>query len=335
MVGGTAMTTTARRDFLRGAGAVLAGAAVGAPAPARAAEPIKVTWQLLASGINAVFASYLLAKRFDREQGIELVTTQTYVDVGTYYNDFLAGRSDVQFGSWDTYAARYLAGVPIRLIATLTPADIVGIMVRADGPKTVADLRGKAVAAPKATGTYRLTTAFLKRFHGLELEADAQVQNVPSPATSITYLLANRADAALSWEPNLSIGLGRQPTARILYNLGGDYRAKTGDTLWFFGVAAQKSLLDRHPTIDQRIVAAYRRTAEELSRNLDEALAIAAKTVEMDRTALRLAFDSGRTRFTPESMKDARPVLRRQADFLAEGRVFERKVDDAFFYSSI
>jgi hypothetical protein len=33
-------------------------------------------------------------------------------------------------------------------------------------------------------------------------------------------------------------------------------------------------------------------------------------------------------------MKDARPALRRQADFLAEGRVFERKVDDSFFYSS-
>jgi NitT/TauT family transport system substrate-binding protein len=324
----------ARRDFLRAAGVALAGAAVGAPVSVRAAEPIKVTWALLASGINGIFSSYLLAKRFDREQGIELVTTQTYVDVGTYYSDFFAGRSDVQFGSWDTYAARYLAGVPIRLIATLTPADLVGIMVRGNGPKSVSDLRGRPVAAPKATGTYRLTTAFLRRFHGLDLETDALVQNVPSPATSITYLLANRADAALSCEPNLSIALGRQPTARILYNLGADYRTKTGDTLWFFGVAAQKSLLDRHPAIDQRIVAAYRRTAEELQRNLDEALAIAAKTMETDRTALRLAFDSGRTRFTPESMKDARPALRRQADFLAEGRVFERKVDDSFFYSS-
>ena len=36
-----------------------------------------------------------------------------------------------------------------------------------------------------------------------------------------------------------------------------------------------------------------------------------------------------------KTMKDARAAFRRQADFLTESRVFERRVDDQFFYSSL
>ncbi len=212
------------------------------------------------------------------EQGLEIVGSQTYVDPGTYYNDFVAGRFDCCIGSWDTFVARYLQGVPIRLLATMTTADMVGILVRGDGPRSVAELRGKQLAAPKATGTYRLTSLLLKRFHKLELENDIPVLNVPSPATAVTYLLADRADGALGWEPSLSIGLQKRPDARLLYNLGEDWRAQTKESLYFFAIAVQKGFLDRHPGVDQRLIAAMRRTGDEFNRNFDEAITIAARS---------------------------------------------------------
>lgn len=325
------MSPLDRRSFLRtiGTGTVAAGLL---PRPARAAEPVKIGWATLAIGFTPIFGTYMTHRGFDREQGIELVNTQTYVDPGTYYNDFIAGRFDASIGTWDTFAARYLAGVPIRLVSTMTTADIVGIMVRADGAKTVAELRGKQLAAPKATGTYRLTSLMLKRFHKLQLETDIPVLNVPSPTTAVTYLLADRAEAALGWEPSLSIGLHKKPDLRILYNLGADYKANTGERLYFFSIAMQKSFLDRHKGIESRLFAALKRTGEEFHKNFDEAITLAAKTMKIDEDAVRTAFRTGRIRFDIEPMRGATlTALRRQADFLTESGVLPRRVDDEFF----
>ncbi len=326
-----------RREFLRSAGAGLAAGAVGhlAPRPARAAAPVKVSWALLAIGFTPIFSSYMSAKGFDREQGLEVVATQTYVDPGTYYNDFVAGRFDVAIGTWDTFAARYVQGVPIRLLATMTTADMVGILVRPEGPKTVAELRGKQLAAPRATGTYRLTNLLLKRFHKLELETDVPVLNVPSPTTAVTYLLADRADAALAWEPNLSIGLQKRPDLRVVYNLGEDYRTRMNESLYFFSVAAQKSFLEQNPGVDQRLLAALKRTGDEFNRNFDEAIAIAARTMKLEQDPIRAAFKTKRIVFTIEPMQGpTRDALRRQADFLTENAVFPKRVDDAFFHAT-
>lgn len=326
-----------RRDFLKMAGSGLAFTTVagGVPRRATAAEPIKATWPQLAIGFTPLFSSYMTAKGFDREQGLEIVGSQTYVDPGTYYNDFVAGRFDCCIGSWDTFVARYLQGVPIRLLATMTTADMVGILVRGDGPRSVAELRGKQLAAPKATGTYRLTSLLLKRFHKLELENDIPVLNVPSPATAVTYLLADRADGALGWEPSLSIGLQKRPDARLLYNLGEDWRAQTKESLYFFAIAVQKGFLDRHPGVDQRLIAAMRRTGDEFNRNFDEAITIAARSMKLDEEPLRLAFKSKRVTFVIDPMQGLpREALRRQADFLSENGVFPRKVDEQFFHAS-
>jgi NitT/TauT family transport system substrate-binding protein len=328
------MTTLHRRHFLASLGAGLAVA--GLPArPARASEPVRIGWATLAIGFTPIFATYMTHRGFDREQGIELVNTQTYVDPGTYYNDFVAGRFDAAIGTWDSFAARYLQGVPIRLVSTMTTADIVGILVRADGAKSVAELRGKQLAAPKATGTYRLTSLLLKRFHTLTLETDIPVLNVPSPTTAVTYLLADRADAALGWEPSLSIGLQKKPDARLIYNLGADYKAKTNDSLYFFSIAVHKAFLDRHKGIEARLLAALKKTGDEFHRNFDEAISLAAKTMKIDDEAVRTAFRAGRIRFVIEPMQGStREALRRQADFLTESGVFPKKVDEAFFHAS-
>jgi len=329
--------TLRRRDFLRAAAGGLAGGALssGRPRRAGAAAPIRVSSPSLTIGIASIFTGYLTAKGFDREQGLEVVTEQAYVDPNTYYGDFVAGRFDIAIGSWDTFAARYLQGVPIRLVSTVTTADLVGILVRKDGPKSVAELRGKQMAAPKATGTYRLIGALLKRFHNLTLETDIPVLNVPSPATAVTYVLADRADGALAWEPSLSLGLQKQPDARIVYNLGEDYRAHTKEALYFFSFAAQKAFLDRNPGVDQRLVAAFKRTSEALARNVDEAVALAAKTMKIEEEPIRLAFKSGRIALSVDAPVGAtRDALRRQCDFFTESGVLPKKVDDGFFHVS-
>jgi len=66
-------------------------------------------------------------------------------------------------------------------------------------------------AALQSTGTYRMVRALINEAFGFDMEKDATIQNVDNPAAAVSLLMANRADAALSWEPNITTGLIRKP----------------------------------------------------------------------------------------------------------------------------
>src|SRR5690606_15761115 len=95
-----------------------------------------------------------------------------------------------------------------------------------NGANSLEELKGKIVAAPQSTGTYRMTRAIVKELEGIDLETETQVHNVDNPAASITQVMANRADAGITWEPNISAGLEKVPDMKVLYNTGLEYRKK-------------------------------------------------------------------------------------------------------------
>src|ERR1700761_4883375 len=204
------MKAFSRRVMLGGAAAC---ASLAMPNIIRAQDLPHIRFSLLATGFSVLFSDYLLSNKLDRKNGFILDSTGTFVSVSAYYNDFVTGGFDFGFGTWDTFAARYMAGVPLRLLGNLVSANMVSIVASADGPRSLQELPGKALTAAAFTGTFRLTKAFLKEFNGLDLDSQVTLQNVDNPATAVTLVMANRADAALSWEPNISIGLHKAPGA--------------------------------------------------------------------------------------------------------------------------
>jgi NitT/TauT family transport system substrate-binding protein len=326
---------TRRRVLQTGAtvGAGLGLGAIGLPAILRGQTIPKVNYVTLSTGFSVIVNEYMGAKRFDLKNQVDLSVTNSYTSVANYYNDFAAGTFDLAIGSWDTYAEMYRRGVPIKLVCTATTAHLINIVAAKDGPTELSGLKGKTMAATLASGSYKLSKMVIKDFWGIELEKDVTVENVPSPAQSITLVMADRAAAGLSWEPNISVGLARVPGMKAIFNLGAAYRERTGQELPFFTYAAHSSALKAAPDIAARIAKSFADCIAAIEADPSEAIALAAPKMKVDPAVLRLAFDSGRLKFDVKAMSQpsARKLITDAADYMHRNGGLPQSVDDGFF----
>lgn len=324
-----------RRQFLRttAAGAAAGGLGLNLPQALAQGGGIKASWANLSPGFTILVSEYMAAKKFDEKNGLALGKPTNYTSVSTYYQDFVAGSFDICIGTWDTFAARYLAGVPMQLVCTITTGDMINILAQGAGAASVEQLAGKTVSALQSSGTYRMTRALIKEYHGIDLEKTSTVQNVDNPAAAVTLVMANRADAALSWEPNISSALKRVPTLKVIYNAGAEYRAKTGLDLPFFAVAIRKELAAKHPGIAQKLDSTFADCLAGITGNVDEAVAIGGTGTGIPADVLKLAISSKRLLFKHGSMKDpaARKSIFTAADLLQRNGLLPKKLDDGFF----
>jgi len=327
--------TRSRRSFLAlSLGTVVAGGAIGAPSLARAqAAASTLKWANLAPGFTTLVTDYMIAKGLDKANGLTLGKPISYTTVSTYYNDFVAGNYDVCIGSWDTFAARYLSGVPLQYVCTITTANMINILASGGGATTVKGLEGKTLAAPQSTGTYRMMRALIKELEGFDIESSTKIQNVDNPAAPVTLVMANRADAALSWEPNISVGLKRVPDMKVIYSAGNEYRKKFNLDLPYFGVAIRKEVAARDPGVIARLNKAFAACLSGITGNVEEAVEIAGANSGIPADVLRVAIASGRLQFKHVSTADdaGKQTLRVASEFLVRNGLLPRALDNGFF----
>ncbi|HYD61258.1 MAG TPA: PhnD/SsuA/transferrin family substrate-binding protein [Noviherbaspirillum sp.] len=321
-----------RRTFLKAtAGLTMAGAGFGASSLTMA-QAAGLKWASLAPGFTILITDYIVEKGLDKKYGVNLGKPTEYTSVSTYYNDFVAGQYDVCVGTWDTFAARYLAGVPMRFVCAISTGNMINIVVPGNGATTLKALEGKTVAAPQSTGTYRLTKAIIKELTGTDLETSMRVQNVDNPAAAVTLVMANRADAALSWEPNITSAITKVPDMRVLYNTGDEFRKKVGLDLPYFGVGVRAEALARDPSLPGKLDKVFAECVTGILGNVDEAVKLAA-TSGIPANVLKAAIASNRMQLKHLSMADpkGREAVKTAADLLHKNAVLPRALDDKFF----
>lgn len=333
------MSELHRRSFLKMAAAQgitmgLTASGIWLPQYAHAQSP-ELKWANLAPGFTILVTEYMTAKGIDKKYGLNLGKPTTYSAVSTYYNDFVSGNYDVCIGSWDTFAARYLAGVPMQFVCSITTADMINIVVPKNGVISIKQLEGKILAAPQSTGTYRMTRAIVKELSGIDLETATKVQNVDNPAASISLVMADRADAGLSWEPNISAGIKKVPDMRVLYNAGEEYKKKLGLNLPYFGVALRKEAIAKNPALAGKIDRAFAETLAGITANVDDAVNVAGARSGIPPDIIKLAISSGRLQFKHMSMADekGREAIRTASTFLVRNEMLPRALDNNFFIS--
>ena len=211
--------TISRRRALTGG--AIAATSIAMPRIARAqAAFMSLRCGTATPGFTVVFFDYVRDNKLDEKYGFQLGCADArhqYIDPPQR----IRSRSlDITTSVFDNWAERHLAGVPVKLICGLTTADQIGIIVPGDGAKTLADLRGKTIAAPMASGIYRMTRALVREVTGIDLETEATMQNAENPAQGVTLVLANRADAAVAWEPMISAAMTRKPDLGSLRSMG-------------------------------------------------------------------------------------------------------------------
>src|SRR5882762_6106830 len=121
------MTNATRRDFLAASAAssMMLSATISR---AFSAEDLPVRWASLQPGFTVLPVQYILANGLGRKHGLNFPDPAPYTAVSTYYNDFVAGNYDVCIGSWDTFAARYQAGVAIKYLCTISDANMIALL---------------------------------------------------------------------------------------------------------------------------------------------------------------------------------------------------------------
>lgn len=287
----------------------LCGALVLAPQAPIGAQPLpEIRVPVLASGITSVLQIVVNERHLDRAHGFRFKTSPPYQSLVAYYADFLKGQFDIEGGISESYAERFLRGAPIAIMATLVSMG-ASVLVRDPAITTIGALRGRTIAAPTTSGRYAILRGLILKYDGFDIEHEANIISVPNPSASVTFLLAGRADAALSWEPEVSAALIKYPALRVLTDTRIEYRTRTGRELYQVVLAAQRDTIRRTPALMKQVIAAYRDAAEFMRADPEAAATLVSQHSDLPREAFLQGVRSRRVAFTVQLVRD--PLVRR------------------------
>ena len=312
----------------------LAAAGLGTALPgALAADIPQIKWATFTPGFIPAFMNCTVARGFDRANGVALSPPIPYSSLTSYFGDFVAGAFDVSFGGWDGFALYNIRGVPVRFICGINPGDLLNIVTLNANFSKIEDLRGKVVAATTTSGTYRLVKSIIHALTGFDLEKEAIIQTVDHPLAGVTLVLADRADAALTWEPSVTIGASKNPKLRVLLNVGELYRQHEKADMPYLGFAVRQEALDRHPGLAGKLAAAFSATVTAMNAEPRATYAAAESLTGLPADTLVRAGESGRLvyRFTSMAEPAGRRALERCSEILASERNLPRTLDANFF----
>src|SRR5262249_57806486 len=150
------MAAFSRRSFSAMAAAALSVATTSALAQDK--PRIRVS-SLTLPVFNPIVWNIMKGRGFDAKNGFEL-EIKPYPSISAFYAAFATGETDVLVGGPTILQKLYLEGVPVRIIATgLTLSDLV-VFVRDPAIKSLADLKGKQMAADMGGSQYQMVAIY-------------------------------------------------------------------------------------------------------------------------------------------------------------------------------
>ncbi len=259
---------------------------LGLAAPsARAQAPAPVTIVIFsAPSLGAVLPSVIKQQKFDLANGLDITFAERTPDA--YTAQFNSGEFQVGgSAALLTVGLADLRGIKVSYLFNLF--DYWGAVVtQRPEIKTITDLKGKDLAAAKATTNYQMFE-WLARGKGLD-SASLKVVNTATPGL-MGYALADRADAVQIWEPAYSLLLAQRPNIRSLdLDIGGQWKKFAGsEHIPYLGVAAHQAWIDQHRDLVPRLYKTYEQAAKWVAANPEEAAPlIAPKTDEAGHRAI-------------------------------------------------
>lgn len=185
-----------------------------------------------------------------------------------------------------------LEGAP--LLAATTLATLSAMVVIAANPqvRSVADLRGKTIAADVGSAEYQILAAYA-RSKGLDLQRDATVV-VASPPLARTQLAARRVDAAMTWDPAATLTMRDSADYRVIFNGGTGWREMTGEDGWELIISMREDVARRNPQAVARLVETLQDAQQFITTRLDDADRIVSRAANVPAGVLKEAVQAGR-----------------------------------------
>lgn len=265
---------------------------------------------------NPIIVNLLKEKSIDARHGLEM-EVKTYPSIATFYAALATGEVDTTIvGGPNVFQKMRNEGVPIKIIATAVPLSDLVVITADPAIKSLADLKGKTLAADMGSGQYQVT-AIYARSKGLTLGTDVSVVQA-SFALARTQLAAKRVEAAMVIEPIVTLMLKENPEYRMIFNGATAWRELTGADGWDLLVPLREDFIKRSPAAVGKWIAALQDVQAFIGQNVDEADAIVARTVKLPPGVFKEAIASKRWVF------DVQPAWGRERKIIWD--MFERAV---------
>jgi ABC-type nitrate/sulfonate/bicarbonate transport system substrate-binding protein len=312
------MTILSRRAFTLGTALTLASAASATPSLAQAKPKIKVG-SLTLPVFAPIIVNIMKARGFDTKNGFEADVT-VYPGFAAYYAGLATGEVDTLIGGPTYFQKLRLEGVPLQIIATgATLADLV-IISKDPAIKTLADLKGKQLAADMGSGQFQILSIIAKS-QNIDMAKDMTLVTA-NFAVARAQLAAARVDAAMIIEPIATMMIKEDPSLKIIFNANDEWKKLTGFPGWELVYAMREDAIKKTAKAPEMFLAALQDVTKFLQTDPDGADKIAAETVKLPPGILKDAVLAKRWDF------DAQPAWGAERKGIWD--TFERAVSAGF-----
>jgi len=292
------MTIVSRRAFTLGSALALAGTALATPSLAQAKPKIKVG-SLTLPVFAPIIINIMKAKGFDAKNGFEADVT-VYPGFAAYYAGLATGEVDTLIGGPTYFQKLRLEGVPLQIIATgATLADLV-IITKDPAIKSIADLKGKQLAADMGSGQFQILSIIAKS-QNIDMAKDMTLVTA-NFAVARAQLAAGRVEAAMIIEPIATMMIKEDPSLKIIFNANDEWKKLTGFPGWELVYAMREDAIKKTATAPKIFLAALEDVSKFLVSDPDACDKIATETVKLPPGILKEAVLAKRWEF------DAKPA---------------------------
>jgi ABC-type nitrate/sulfonate/bicarbonate transport system substrate-binding protein len=173
-------------------GLVLPHSAGGQAKPKVRLAYLQLGW----SATEIIHQEDLLGKR-----GWDVEYTPIAGSPGGLVNAFAAGQVDAIDMSFAVAGNMFEKGIPLRVTGVATSLLGAVVVPKDSTIASVADLKGKKIAAIVGTSTYADIKHLLKRGYALDIEKEASIVTATSPPDLANLLDTGAVDATIGWQP--------------------------------------------------------------------------------------------------------------------------------------
>ena len=125
-------------------------------------DKVKIA-RLTFPAMGSLMLDVVTARGIDKKHGFEIETvSQSAIPV--YYALAASGEADLIVGGPHVFQKMILEGVPIKMIATWAPLDVLSVITADPAIKSLADLKGKSLAAAVGSSEYQVASVTLSRW---------------------------------------------------------------------------------------------------------------------------------------------------------------------------
>lgn len=267
-----------------------------ATALAQPLEKLKVG-SLTVPSTPPVINNILKARKFDTKNGLEIELI-SYPSISAYYAGLATGEVDALIGGPTYFQKFWLEGVPIQIVATGITLSDLSIVTKDHAIKSLADLKGKTLAADMGSGQFQVLVIVAKSL-GIDLRKDVKVINA-NYAVSRAQLAAERVDAAMMIEPLTTMMLSENPALNLIFHAEKAWETMTdGGTGWELVYAMRSDVIKARPQLVKKFINALKDTGAFMKEHPDAADKIVSETTKLPAGTIKKTIVDQRLAFLP------------------------------------